>query len=136
MSGFARYYVQFLSDLWGNIQEWFIAHITIIVKIFKGDWFDNGGYFPKLGESIATWSALDYIAFILVLIIDVGFIGLLVVLVYQLVKRYVKFVKREVDKDSLIEEVSLLNQKQERGVCSSSFLLGYYLFYYYYYYHH
>ena len=111
MSGFARYYVQFLSDLWNNICEWFIAHITIIVKIFKGDWFDNGGYFSKLGESIATWSALDYIAFILVLIIDVGFIGLLVVLLYQLLKRYIKFVKREVDKDSLIEEVSLLNQK-------------------------
>ena len=111
MSGFARYYVMFLQDLWNNICEWFIAHITIIVKMFKGDWFDNGGYFSKLGESIATWSALDYIAFILVLIIDVGFIGLLVVLLYQLLKRYIKFVKREVDKDSLIEEVSLLNQK-------------------------
>jgi len=111
MSGFARYYVNFLGDLWGNIKEWFLAHISIIVKLFKGDWFDNNGYFSKLGDAIGSWSALDYIAFILVLIIDVGFIALLCVLIYQVFKRYVKFVKREVDKDSLIEEVSLLNQK-------------------------
>ena len=111
MSGFAQYYVQFLSDLWSNICEWFVMHISIIVKVFKGDWYDNGGYFSKLTDVVSKWNALDYIAFILVLIINIGFIGLLVVLLFQLIKRYVKFVKREVDKDSLIEEVSLLNQK-------------------------
>ncbi len=111
MSGFAQYYVQFLSDLWNNICAWFLAHISIIVKIFKTDWFDNGGYFDKLGDAIGDWKVLDYIAFILVLIINIGFIALLVVLLYQLLRRYIKFVKREVDKDSLVEEVSLLNQK-------------------------
>ena len=60
---------------------------------------------------IGTWNALDYIAFILVLIINIGFVALLFVLLFQLIKRYIRFIKREVDKDALVEEVSLLNQK-------------------------
>jgi len=111
MSGFAQFYVQFLSDLWSNICEFFMAHINIIVKIFYGDWAEAGGYFNTLGNAIGSWNVLDYIAFILVLIINIGFMALLVVLLFQLIKRYVKFVRREIDKDSLIEEVSLLNQK-------------------------
>ena len=113
MNNFAQYYVEFLGDLWGNISEWFMAHINIIVKIFYSDWAEAGGYFNRLGDSIGAgpWNALDFIAFILVLLIDIGFLGLLIVLVFQLFKRYIKFNKREIDKDSLIEEVSLLNQK-------------------------
>ena len=111
MSNFAQYYVNFLGDLWNNICEWFIQHISIIVKVFYGDWWNSNGYFMSLGDAIGSWNALDYIAFIIVLIINIGFIGLLFVLLYQLIRRYVKFVKREVDKDALVEEVSLLNQK-------------------------
>ena len=111
MGNFSRFYVQFLGDLWGNICDWFNMHIKIIVKIFKGDWYDAGGYFDQLGNSIGSWNALDYIAFILVLIINIGFIALLAILIFQLLRRYVRFVRREIDKDTLVEEVSLLNQK-------------------------
>ncbi len=111
MQGFAQYYVQFLKDLWGNVCSWFMAHINIIVKIFYGDWAKSGGYFDSLGNAIGTWNALDYIAFILVLVINIGFIAILIVLIFQLLRRYIRFVKREIDKDTLVEEVSLLNQK-------------------------
>ena len=111
MGGFSKFYVQFLGDLWNNIGEWFTMHISIIVKIFKGDWYDAGGYFDTLGNAVGNWNALDYIAFILVLIINIGFIALLAVLIFQLLRRYIRFVKREIDKDTLVEEVSLLNQK-------------------------
>ncbi len=111
MQGFAQYYVQFLKDLWKNIGEWFMAHINIIAKIFYKDWAQSGGYFDSLGNAIGTWNALDYIAFILVMIINIGFIAILIVLLYQLIRRYVRFVRREIDKDTLVEEVSLLNQK-------------------------
>jgi len=111
MGGFSKFYVQFLGDLWNNIGEWFTMHISIIVKIFKGDWYDAGGYFDTLGNAVGNWNALDYIAFILVLIINIGFIALLAILIFQFLKRYVRFVRREIDKDTLVEEVSLLNQK-------------------------
>ena len=110
MNGFSQFYIQFLSDLWRNICECFSMVWNIIVKIFYGDWADNG-YANTFMNSISTWNALDYIAFILVLIINIGFIALLLILLFQLVRRYVRFVKREVDKDALVEEVSLLNQK-------------------------
>ena len=111
MNGFAQYYVTFLGDLWNNIVEWFQNHIAIIVEVFYGDWAGAGGYFQKLNTAIGSWNALDYIAFILVVIIDLAFLFLLIVLLVQLIRRYIKFNKREIDKDSLIEEVSLLNQK-------------------------
>ena len=111
MSGFAQWYVQFISDLWNNICEWFLMHINIIVKIFKGDWWDVGGYFDTLSNAMGTWNALDYIAFIVVLIINLGFIVLVLILLYQLLKRYIKFCRKEIEKDALTEEVSLLNQK-------------------------
>lgn len=111
MGGFAQYYVEFLGKLWNNICEWFLGHITIISNVFYNDWAEAGGYFYILSKHISSWNALDYIAFILVLIINVGFIILLIVLLFQLLKRYIRFVKREIDKDTLVEEVSLLNQK-------------------------
>ena len=111
MSGFAQWYVQFISDFWNNVVEWFKMHITIIVKIFKGDWWDAGGYFDDLANAMGTWNALDYVAFILVLIVNIAFFVLLFVLLFQLLKRYIRFVKKEIEKDALIDEVSLLNQK-------------------------
>ena len=109
MSGFAQYYVGFLGDFFSNIGSWFMLHINIIVKIFYGDWAGANGYLDKLANAMQSWNALDYIAFILVLIINIGFIALFFVLIFQFIKRYVRFVKREVDKDTLVEEVSLLN---------------------------
>ena len=108
MSKFARFYVEFLKDLWNNIIEWFELHIEIIKKVFYGDW---SGYFESLGNSIGDWGVLDYIAFILVLVINIGFLALFVILIFQLLRRYIRFVRREIDKDTLVEEVSLLNQK-------------------------
>lgn len=111
MGGFAQYYVEFLGKLWANLCEWFMNHITIIANVFYGDWAEAGGYFYILSKHISSWNALDYIAFILVLIVNIGFVALLLVLLFQLLRRYIRFVKREIDKDTLIEEVSLLNQK-------------------------
>ena len=110
MKGFSQFYIQFLADLWRNIGVCFSMLRSIIVKIFYGDWADNG-YANTFMNAIGSWNALDYIAFILVLIINIGFIVLLVILVFQLLRRYIHFVKREVDKDALVEEVSVLNQK-------------------------
>lgn len=110
MSGFSQFYIQFLGELWGNITEIFSMIWSIIAKIFYGDWADNG-YFNTFMNAISDWNALDYIAFILVLIINIGFVALLCVLLFQWIRRYFRFIKREVDKDALVEEVSVLNQK-------------------------
>ena len=110
MSGFSQFYIQFLGDFFNNIVEGFQLIGSIFVKAFYSDWADNG-YIDSFTNAIGDWNALDYIVFIFVLIVNVGFIVLLIVLLFQLLKRYIRFAKREVDKDALVEEVSLLNQK-------------------------
>ena len=111
MSGFSQFYIEFLNDLWANICRHFQMLWTIISDMFYTDWAVNG-YFNSFVNAIGGgWNALDFIAFIIVLIINVGFIALLVVFLFQVLRRYFKFVRREVDKDALVEEVSLLNQK-------------------------
>ena len=111
MSGFSQFYIEFLSDLWANVVRHFQMLWTIISDVFYTDWAVNG-YFNSFVNAIGGgWNALDFIAFILVLIINVGFIALFVIFIFQLLRRYFKFVRREVDKDALVEEVSLLNQK-------------------------
>jgi hypothetical protein len=110
MRGFAQFYLEFLGQLWNNFVEGLKIFGSLFTKAFYKDWVDNG-YINSFTNAIGTWNALDYVAFIVVLIINFGFIFLLVTLIVQLVKRYIHFNKRELDKDVLVEEVSLLNQK-------------------------
>ena len=110
MRGFAQFYLEFLGQLWNNIVEGFKIFGSLFSKAFYKDWVDNG-YINSFTNSIGAWNVFDYVAFIIVLIINVGFIALLTVLLVQLLRRYIHFNKKEIDKDVLVEEVSLLNQK-------------------------
>lgn len=110
MRGFAQFYLDFLGQLWNNIVEGFEIFGSLFAKAFYKDWVDNG-YIDSFTNSLAGWNVFDYIAFILVLIINFGFIALLVIFLLQLLRRYIHFNKKEIDKDVLVEEVSLLNQK-------------------------
>ena len=110
MRGFAQFYLEFLGQLWNNIVEGFQIFGSLFSKAFYKDWVDNG-YINSFTNSIGAWNVFDYVAFIIVLIINVGFIALFTVLLVQLLRRYIHFNKKEIDKDVLVEEVSLLNQK-------------------------
>ena len=110
MAEFTKFYIQFLEQLWNNIVYFFATIWDLIARMFYKDWAVNG-YFQLFTESTANWTVLDYVAFIIVLIINIGFVGLAIYLLFLLLKRYIRFTSKEVDKDTLIEEVSLLNQK-------------------------
>lgn len=110
MAEFTKFYIRFLEQLWNNIVHFFATIWDLITRMFYKDWAVNG-YFQLFTESSANWTVLDYVAFIIVLIINIGFVGLSIYLLFLLLKRYIRFTSKEVDKDTLIEEVSLLNQK-------------------------
>ncbi len=110
MTGFTQFYIRFLEQLWNNICYFFESVGEMFARVFYKDWAVNG-YYQLFIEHSAKWNILDYVAFIFVLIINVGFIALIVFLIYLLLKRYVRFARKEIDKDTLVEEVSLLNQK-------------------------
>lgn len=110
MTGFTQFYIRFLEQLWNNIVHFFTSIGDIFARMFYKDWAVDG-YYQLFVEYSANWNFLDYVAFIFVLIINIAFIGLIVYLLFLLIKRYVRFASREIDKDTLVEEVSLLNQK-------------------------
>lgn len=110
MTGFTQFYIRFLEQLWNNIVYFFVTIGDLIARIFYKDWAVDG-YYQLFIENSANWNVLDYVAFIFVLIINVGFVALIIFLLYLLIKRYIRFTKKEIDKDTLVEEVSLLNQK-------------------------
>ena len=110
MAEFTKFYIRFLEQLWNNIVHFFVTIGDLLARMFYKDWAVNG-YFQLFTESSSNWSVLDYVAFIIVLIINIGFVGLSIYLLFLLLKRYIRFTSKEVDKDTLIEEVSLLNQK-------------------------
>lgn len=110
MTGFTQFYIRFLEQLWNNIVYFFATVGDLLANIFYKDWAIDG-YYQLFIENSANWNVLDYVAFIFVLIINIGFIALFIFLLYLLLKRYVRFTRKEIDKDTLVEEVSLLNQK-------------------------
>ena len=110
MTGFTQFYIRFLEQLWNNICYFFDSVGELLARVFYKDWAVNG-YYQLFIENSASWNILDYVAFIFVLIVNVGFIALIVFFLFLLLKRYVRFARKEIDKDTLVEEVSLLNQK-------------------------
>lgn len=110
MTGFTQFYIRFLEQLWNNIVQFFTTIGDIFARMFYKDWAVDG-YYQLFVEHSANWNFLDYVAFIFVLIINIAFIVLIIYLLFLLIKRYVRFTAKEIDKDSLVEEVSLLNQK-------------------------
>ncbi len=111
MIEFSRYYIDFISALFANIGKIF----GMIGQIFADMFYNQPKkYFSDLiAASVEnpSWTVLDWVMYILVAFINIILVFLLIVLIVQLLRRYFRFRRKEVDKDELIEEVSILNQK-------------------------
>jgi hypothetical protein len=108
MEKFARYYIDFIIDFIDNIRKFFGAIIGAFADLFFNDVAE---YFDKLVDASTLFDFLDWLIAILVLGINLVFIVFFVLKIYQLLRIYIRFVKTEMDKDELLEEVALLTQK-------------------------
>jgi hypothetical protein len=84
-------------------------------KIFEAfaDFFFNDvkAYVNDLIDSSKNFGMLDWVVAAIVLIINLAFITFLIMKIYQWLRRYIRFTRREVEKDELLEEISILNMK-------------------------
>jgi hypothetical protein len=105
------------------MQEYFAYLREMIIYFFQyvGDWFKRrwydpfaawGGYFKQYNllfqnhyESFGFWGWFFFVLFALLLI---GLVGGLIFLLVLFVKKYIKFYKKEVDKEKLQREVEQL----------------------------
>ena len=108
MVEFARYYINFIRDFFANIGEFFKR----IFEAFAGLLFTGVvEFFEKFNNASANFTLLDWVMAFLVLLVNLTFIVFVSLKLYQLIRRYLKFAKTEIEKDELLEEISFLNQK-------------------------
>ncbi len=79
--------------------------------IFSCIFKDIVSYFEDLINGSNEFNALDWICEIITMLIIVAFFIFLGLRIFQILRRYVRFVRREIEKDDLLEEVSQLNTK-------------------------
>lgn len=111
MVEFSKFYIQFLQSYFGNWGKFFKNFGKLFVDAFYND--PRSYYTMLMNASVenAEWGIVDWLLLIVVAFVDIVVIALLVVLIVQLIRRYVRFRGKEIEKDELIEEVSILNQK-------------------------
>ena len=108
MVNFARYYIQYLKMLFSNIGKFFKGLWTTFSDAFFNDLID---YFKQLANNWNSFNFLDWVFELLAIIINVAFFAFIILRCYQLIRRYIRFNKREIEKDALLEEIAQLNIK-------------------------
>ena len=86
---------------------------TFFVKLFAGPWENVGDNFKYYGDIFNTYSnqfgPAGWVFFVIFAIFFIALIGGLLFLLFLLLRKYIRFVKRELDKDALREEVERLS---------------------------
>ncbi|MCK9236177.1 MAG: hypothetical protein WC225_01645 [Acholeplasmataceae bacterium] len=109
MFNFAKWYISFLQEILRNIILFFQTRFSAYGKLFN---FNNTNVgFVKFGEASVGFGIGGWIAAVIVIIVNALFIALFIVLLYRLFRRYVRFARREIEKDDLQNEIIELTQQ-------------------------
>lgn len=108
MVEFARYYINFIREVLNNVGEFFRRIFQAFADFFFNDIIR---YVQNFIAASGAFNLLDWVIAFFVTLINAAFIGFVLLRLGLFVKRYFKFVKREVEKDDLLEEIALLNLK-------------------------
>lgn len=111
MAEFSKYFISFLKKFFENFLDWFKTLFSLFSKIFYS--------YPKqyINDIITScvnnenFKVLDWIALVLVSIVLVIFFGLVIVVIFQFLRKYISFRKREIEKDELVDEIAVLNNR-------------------------
>lgn len=108
MVEFSRYYINFMSDVFYNI--WTFLK-TIGQAIYHFFVTSVGQYIDELVESARNFKAFDWIVFIVVTMINLALVFFVALRLFQLLRKYINFRRKEIEKEELLEEIDILNAK-------------------------
>lgn len=108
MVEFGRYYINFIRDLFSHIGEFFKGLFQTFGKLFSEGLSE---LYEKFILASVQFSLLDWLMFVIVTLVNLVFITVIVIKIVQFMKKYIKFVKSELEKDELVTEIAFLNQK-------------------------
>lgn len=106
MDTFFKFFYEFLSQFFSGF-----------VEIFKGLWhgikamFNIPEYLKIIGNYKADFTITEWILFGVATLIVVALIGLVIFLIIFLIRKYLRFRKTIVEQESMLEEISTLNNK-------------------------
>ena len=108
METFSRFLYEFLKQFFSGI-------ITILRGIVTGfgQTFNLKSYQEIIDIYKNDLSAPEWVLVVVSILCIVIFIGLIIALIYLLSKKYIKFRKKAIDQDELLEEVASLNKQVE-----------------------
>ena len=91
-------------------------------------WFDVGGNFQSytsiFNQHVGDFGFLGWFFYILFLILFIGLIGAIGFGLFILIRKYIRFVKRELDKDELRKQVERLNYELYQAVNEKNKILN------------
>ncbi len=121
MAEFAEYYVNFLwtwlQNLWTFIKTFFYSFYKVLIEdAFIG----RDSYVQNLAANVHNFDVLGWICLIIVSLANIAFIFFVMYRLFQLVRRYIFFRAKEVEKDRLLEEVARLKEQADALVKEKS----------------
>ncbi|NLO65020.1 MAG: AAA domain-containing protein [Clostridiales bacterium] len=108
MANFAKYYIDFLSKLFSNIGVYFADRWKPIRNIFT---IDLPQYGKEFADASLEFGVGGWITFIIMVIINGSLLFFLCYRIVQIVRRFLVFRSREVEKDELLEELAKAKDK-------------------------
>jgi len=108
MVEFARYYINFIRDFFANIGEFFKRLFEAFADLLFNGVVD---FFNKFSDASPNFTLLDWVMAFIVLVLNLAFMVFLVLKLWQLITKYIKFAKKEFEKEELLEEITFLNTK-------------------------
>lgn len=111
MAEFSKYFISFLKKFFENFLDWFKTLFSLFSKIFYSypKQYINGIITSCVNNE--NFKVLDWIVLVLVSIVLVIFFGLVIVVIFQFLRKYIRFRKREIEKDELVDEIAVLNNR-------------------------
>ena len=117
MAAFAEYYTNFLwswlKNVWYFIKTFFYLFYKLLVE-------DAISYCLNLGAHASTFDVWGWICLIIVSLCNIAFLFFVCYRLFQLIRRYIFFRAKEVDKDRLMEEVARLREQADQLVKEKS----------------
>jgi hypothetical protein len=110
MAEFAKYYLEFVWTLLQNIGTFFSTLFSAFSKAF---WEDIKNYFITLADYTKNFDILGWICLIVATVINILLVYFLIYRFCQLIRRYIFFRSKEVDKDELMEELARLKKEMD-----------------------
>lgn len=122
MSDFFEYFKAFMAELFKNIGKWF-------ANVFYNPWKGIPGEFRTYSQILNAYKdgfgVWGWVLFVVSVICLVAILALLIYVIVLLVKKYIKFYKKELDKDALINDVERLNYELMRATNEKNRILNF-----------